>query len=78
MKTYLTRIEHEAAGDYGGPVKIRGHWYRVSQPPTFEPMRDTAKIDAVLLPDAANNAVDCDKSADHRLQIPADKLDCLG
>ena len=49
MKTYLTRKEHEAAGDYSGPVKIRGHLYRVSSPPVFKEGRDTANVEAVLI-----------------------------
>ena len=49
MKTYLTRKEHEAAGDYSWPVKIRGHLYRVSAPPVFEDDRDTANVEAVLI-----------------------------
>lgn len=51
MKTYITLAEHEAAGDYSGPVKIRNHYYRVAAPPVFEEMRDTAEVEAELLPD---------------------------
>ena len=51
MQTYITRKEHEAAGDYSGPVKIRSHYYTIAKPPVFEEMRDTAEVDAILLPD---------------------------
>lgn len=49
MRTYISRKEHESAGDYSGPVLIRGHFYRVIEPPVFEELRDTASIEAVLL-----------------------------
>ena len=49
MKTYLSRKEHEAAGDYSGPVLIRGRWYRVQQPPEFEAFRDTAVVEAIFV-----------------------------
>ena len=51
MLTYMTRAEHEAAGDYSAPVKIRGHYYRISVPPVFEDLRDTATIEAELMPE---------------------------
>ncbi len=51
MRTYLTRKEHEAAGDYSEPVTIRGKRYRVVTPPVFEEMRDTAVVHAVLIDD---------------------------
>ncbi|MDB5546870.1 MAG: hypothetical protein JWP21_317 [Tardiphaga sp.] len=55
MRTYLTRKEHEEAGDYSGPVLIRGRYYRVLKPPIFEDLRDTAAIDAILLSDPATD-----------------------
>ncbi len=51
MRTYLTRKEHEAAGDYSEPVTIRGKQYRIVTPPVFDELRDTAVVDAVLIDD---------------------------
>jgi hypothetical protein len=56
MQTYITRKEHEAAGDYSGPVIIRGHYYTIAKPPVFEEIRDTAQVEAILLPDPPVNA----------------------
>ncbi|MDB5626959.1 MAG: hypothetical protein JWR73_2761 [Tardiphaga sp.] len=58
MRTYLTRKEHEEAGDYSGPVLIRGRYYRVLKPPIFEDLRDTAAIDAILLSDPATDVAE--------------------
>lgn len=54
MSTYINRKEHEAAGDYSEPVLIRGRYYRVVVPPVFENLRDTASIEAMLLPEPAH------------------------
>ena len=53
--TYITLEEHEAAGDYSGPVRIRGHYYRVAEPPVFEEGEHSAMVNAILLPDPSDN-----------------------
>ncbi|MDB5520408.1 MAG: hypothetical protein JWQ82_5 [Tardiphaga sp.] len=58
MRTYLTRKEHEEAGDYSGPVLIRGRYYRVLEPPIFEDLRDTASVEATLLSDPATDVAE--------------------
>ena len=51
MKTYISRKEHEAAGDYSRPVLIRGNYYRILEPPVFDKLRDTAPVEAIMILD---------------------------
>ena len=53
--TYINRQEHQDAGDYSGPVKIGGHFYRVAEAPIFGEGEETATVNATLLPDPTDD-----------------------